>query len=277
MCPPNRCNSKGDLGKIHVLEPDPDSFGMAEPDLVELTRVAKETGAVLIIINSMMAAFPGTDPSKLVAVQGPLWYLRRLANETGAAVVLIDHLLKPMTGEAAGARGVMGSVAKPAQARAVHVLSRVPRKEAGDRNILRWDVQKMSYAKLPEPFGVELRFDGEAVFIESVELPQSFSETKSERAVRAMRNHLEENRNRVVPRKDLLAVARKEGEVKDRSAKAALKDLLEMLGDTVEETTLEGPGAPKAYRLKPVGGDLPPNTFAPMHQMAETPSQTEKV
>ena len=171
---------------------------------------------------------------------------------------------------------MMGSVAKPAQARAVHVLSRVPKKDVSERNVLRWDVQKMSYGVIPEPFGVELRFDGEAVYIESADLPQSFNETKSERAVRTMKNHLEENRNRIVSRKDLLEVAMKEAEVKDRSAKSALKDLLEALGDTVEETTLEGAGAPKAYRLKPIGGDPPPGTFAPLHQRVETPSGTKK-
>ena len=96
---------EGDLSKIHVLEPDPDTYGMNEPELLDLTRLAKEIKASLIIVDSFMAAFPNTDPSKLVAVQGPLWYLRRLANETNAAVVLVDHLPKPMTGEVAGGAG----------------------------------------------------------------------------------------------------------------------------------------------------------------------------
>ena len=139
----------GDMSKIHVLEPDADTYGMKVEEFGALAALARDTGASLIIVDSFMAAFPNADPVKLTAVQGPLWYLRRLATETGAAVALIDHLPKPMSGEVAGARGVMGSVAKPAQSRTVHILTRVPPKEVGGRNVLKWDVHKMSFAALP--------------------------------------------------------------------------------------------------------------------------------
>ena len=112
---------------------------MQEGELIELVHLAKETNAACIILDSIMSAFPAMNPSKITEVMGPFWYLRRLATETGACVVLIDHLPKPMSGETAGARGVIGSVAKPAQARAVHVLTRVPPKEVEGRNVLRWD------------------------------------------------------------------------------------------------------------------------------------------
>lgn len=263
----------GDMNHIIVLEPDAETYGLQEKELKQLDQIVKATGANLVIVDSFMAAFPSTDPVKLTAVQGPLWYLRRLATETSAAVILIDHLPKPMTGEVAGARGVMGSIAKPAQSRTVHLLTRVPAKEVQGRNVLRWDVHKMSFAALPEPFGVELHFDADAVRIEETALPDAYVETKTERAVRAMHSLLELKRGIVVDRKELLDVAIKEGNVRERAAKNALKELLERLGDAVAVVQLPGRGQPVGYRLK---GDEEPGTkpTAPKPQIADIPSET---
>lgn len=256
----------GDLSKIHVLEPDPDTYGMNEPEFTALADMARETTASLIIVDSFMAAFPNTNPKDQTAVQGPLWYMRRLASETNAAVILIDHLPKPMNGEMAGTRGILGSVAKPAQARAVHILTRVPPREVQGRNVLRWDTQKLSFAALPEPFGLELVFDGEGMRAEPTELPEAYTETKTERAVRAMQSFLETHRERQVDRKELLDVAIKKGNVRERAAKDALKALLERLGDAVATIKLPGQGQPLAYRLKPENEpDLAPNLETPTH------------
>ena len=272
----------GDMNKIIVLEPDPDTYGMGEAEFIYLANLARETAASLIIVDSFMAAFPNTDPVKLTAVQGPLWYMRRLAAETGAAVILIDHLPKPMSGEKAGTRGIMGSVAKPAQARAVHVLTRVPPSEVQGRNVLRWDTQKLSFAALPEPFGVELVFDGEGLRAEPAELPESYGETKTERAVRAMQSFLETQRGQQVNRKDLLDMAIRVGNVRERAAKDALKMLLERLGDTVSIIKLPGQGQPLAYRLKAEGEldtspDTEPSTpTAPLPQTGQAAPETTK-
>ena len=265
----------GDMSKIIVLEPDGDTYGLQEGELVQLGETIERTGASLVIVDSFMAAFPSTDPVKLTAVQGPLWYLRRLATKTGAAVVLIDHLPKPMTGEVAGARGVMGSIAKPAQSRTVHLLTRVPAKEVQGRNVLRWDVHKMSFAALPEPFGVELHFTADAVRIEETPLPDSYGETRSEKAVRAMQSVLELKRGTVVDRKELLDTAITEGNVRQRAAAGALKELLERLGDTVAVVQLPGRGQPVGYRLKAEEGDES-KPAASKHQIADMPSSTEK-
>lgn len=252
----------GNMGKIHVLEPDADTYGMRVEEFGALAALARDTGASLSIVDSFMAAFPNADPVKLTAVQGPLWYLRRLATETGAAVVLIDHLPKPMSGEVAGARGVMGSVAKPAQSRTVHILTRVPPKEVGGRNVLRWDVHKMSFAALPEPFGVE-----------ETDLPDAHAETRTEKAVRVMHSRLELKPGLVVDRKELIDAAIEEGNVRERAAKTALKELLERLGDAVAVVKLPGRGQPVGYRLK---GDEDPSTkpAAPKPQTADEPSRT---
>ena len=267
----------GDMSKIHVLEPDPDTYGMQEGEFTALANTARETKASLIIIDSFMAAFPNANPKELTAVQGPLWFVRRLAFETGAAVILIDHLPKPQSGEKAGDRGVMGSVAKSAQARAVHILTRVPPSEVQGRNVLRWDCQKMSFAALPEPFGVELVFDGEGMWAEPTELPESYGETKTERAVRAMQSFLETQRGQQIGRKDLLDVAIKVANVRERAAKDALKMLLERLGEAVAIVRLPGQGQPLAYRLEAEHEGVKPEsptTVAPLPQTPKTQSGT---
>ena len=270
-----KAHPDGDMSKIIVLEPDANTYGLTEKELSELANIAREVQASLIIVDSFMAAFPNADPVKLTAVQGPLWYMRRLANETKAAVILIDHLPKPMSGEKAGSRGVMGSVAKPAQARAVHILTRVPPGEVQGRNVLRWDTHKLSFAALPEPFGVELRFDGDAVYIEPTELPESYGETKTERAIRAMHTFLETQRSKVVQRKDLLDIGIKMGNIKETTAKAALKTLLERLGDSVELIELPGQGKPVGYRLK-AEDSASPTLYEELTQTGETTSGTAK-
>ena len=270
----------GDMSKIHLLEPDADTYGMQEEEFSHLANLARETGAKLIIVDSFMAAFPSADPNKLTAVQGPLWYMRRLAAETGAAVVLIDHLPKPQNGETAGSRGIMGSVAKTAQARAVHILTRIPPGEVQGRNVLRWDVQKMSFAALPEPFGVELVFDGEGLRPEPAELPESYGDSRTERAVRAMQSLLEAQRGQQVDRKTLLETAITVANIKERAAKSALQKLLERFGDSLAVVKLPGQGQPLAYRLKTeVEGAPEPETPippAPMPQMPESPSGAAK-
>ncbi len=263
----------GDIGKIVVLEPDLNTFGLAEGELQELTNVAKETEAKLILIDSFSSAFPSVDPIKLVQVQSPLWYLRRLATDTGAAVVIIDHLPKPVSGEKAGARGIIGSVAKSAQARAVHILSRVPPKEVEGRNVLRWDTTKMSYSARPEPIGVELRFEDGAVSIEVVDLPEGQGETRTEHAIRAMQDYLETHRGTVVPHQALLDIAVEEANLRRRASLDAIRLLKERYGDELITTFLPGRGKPQGYRLK-LEPDTPSLCIAPLHQMGDKASGT---
>lgn len=244
-----RAYPDGDPGKITLLEPDIDTYGLNEQDLKVLVTTAKDKQAGLVIIDSFMAAFPTTDPVKLTQVQAPLWYLRRLATEAGAAVVLIDHLPKPMAGERAGARGVMGSIAKPAQSRSVHLLTRVPLKEVNGRHVLKWEAVKLSYCALPEPFGVELRFNNGAVTFGDYELPAEYGETRTDKAVRAIQDHLETNRGAAFTRKQLLELATKVANVSQRTAEAALKTVIDRLGDDLVTAKLPGAGAPVTYQL----------------------------
>ena len=265
--------SDGDLDKIVVLEPDLDTYGLAVTELEQLTKVAKETKAKLILIDSFSSAFPSTDPIKLVQVQGPLWHLRRLAHETGAAVVIADHLPKPISGEKAGARGIIGSVAKSAQARAVHILSRVPLNNVQGRNVLRWDTTKMSYSSRPKPFGVELRFDKDTVSINVVGLPEGQGETRTERAIRAMQNHLETYRGSVITHQELFNIAMQEGNLRRRASIDAIQLLKERYGEELVTTFLPGRGKPQGYLLKLE--THPPSLYsASLHQIGNDPSET---
>lgn len=265
-----RAYPDGNMSRITLLEPDQDTYGLGETDILHLMDVAREHGAGLILIDSFGSAFPTVDPVKLVQVQGPLWHLRRLATETNAAVVLLDHLPKPVSGERAGARGIIGSVAKSAQARAVHILSRVL---VDCRNVLRWDTTKMSYSARPAPFGVELRFECDAVFLEAIPLPKGHGETRTERAVRAMQDYLEARRGEVIPHKVLLDVATVEGGLRKRAAADALSLLKTHYGRTLITSILPGRGKPQGYLLKPENDELgePP---AILHQLREKPSLT---
>lgn len=270
----------GDANEIIVFEPDPNTYGLAEAELEQLATTAKASRARLILIDSFGSAFPSVDPIKLVQVQGPLWHLRRLAGETGAALVIVDHLPKPISGERAGARGIIGSVAKSAQARAVHILSRVPPKEVEGRSILRWDTTKMSYGARPAPFGVELRFGDGTVFIEATDLPEGRGETRTERAVRALQDHLEAKRGAVVTHQRLLELAVEEGNLRKRAAAEAVRRVRERYGSELTSTVLPGRGQPQGYVLAPerddtVVGSLhrrPPGPFGSANLMLHAPA-----
>jgi hypothetical protein len=256
----------GDVSKVMVLEPDADTYGVSEGEFAQLAEAARDTGAALILLDSFSSAFPSVDPIKLVQVQVPLWHLRRLAFESGAAVVVADHLPKPISGERAGARGVIGSVAKSAQARAVHLLTRLPPGEVQGRYVLRWDTAKLSYAARPAPFGVDVRFTEETVGFEVVPLPATQGETRTERAVRAMQDHLEAQRGTVVKHQALLDIAVQEGDLRSRAAAEALRLVKERFGNELLTAYLPGRGKPQGYRLEP----LP--TSAPLQRMNGRPS-----
>lgn len=258
----------GDPGKIVVLEPDRDTYGLSEVELEQLQSLAEETEAKLVLIDAFGSAFPSTNPVKLTAVQGPLWHLRRLATETNAAVVVVDHLPKPLSGEKVGARGPLGSVMKSAQARAVHVLTRVPPSEVSGEHVLRWDTTKLSYGSRPAPFGVALRFYGQAVFVEATELPEGQHESRTERAVRVLQDHLEARRGQVVPHRDLLDLAVQQGGLRLRAAADALKLVRARYGDELATIALPGRGKPHGYRLVPAGPPDAPGA-ASLQQMPQ--------
>jgi hypothetical protein len=254
----------GDMDMITLLEPDTESYGLGEKEYEELTALTQELKPVLIVVDSFMAAWP-VDPVKLHLVQGPMWYLRRLAQGSGAAVVVIDHLPKPAAQERAGARGLLGSIAKTAQARAVHILTRVPPKEVEGRHVLRWESIKNSFERLPEPFGVELIFK-DGVRVEETPLPEGSGNPKRDKARHAMLEMLNSRAGEVVPRAELLQAAIEAANVHKKTAERYLAELAGELG--LQVVTLPGQG-------KPVGLKLPHiyNSTAPKPEKAASSSQ----
>jgi AAA domain len=246
----------GDMNGVTVLENT--GVGLSPEEFMELLSLAEQRRARCIIIDSFMGTFPGIDGNKLDQVMGPMIALRDFAARTGAAVIITDHLPKKAVGEKEGDRGIMGSTGKGAQARAVHILTRVPPKEVEGRDVLRWEVQKASFAKRGYALGLEVErtFDEEgaalSVHLTPYDLPEedSSTDTHGGRATAAVMKHLESSGTQDVPHAELLALAIERGNLRDRAAREAVGRALGLLWDRIEEVKQPGRGAPKAYRLK---------------------------
>jgi hypothetical protein len=235
-------------------------------------------GAGVVIVDSFMAAFP-LDVVKSHQVQAAFYHLRRLALSTGAAVVVIDHLPKPIHGETAGARGLLGSIAKIAQARSVHILTRVPPREVEGRHVLRWDVLKSSFAPVPDPFGVELVFEPGLVWVVEASLPEGSVNPRKDRAQAVVLTLLQGGA--VVTKKDLVEAIIREANVHRKTAERYLAEIAQEAG--LKAVTLPGKGAPVAYRLReapPLPGEPEPSQtstlYAPATPKWENPDAHRK-
>ena len=246
----------GDMGMMHVFEPS--GAGLNPEELGALEKLVSELGAALIIVDSFMGSFPGVESNRLEKALAPMLALRDLAARTGAALIVTDHLPKRAPGEKDGDRGIMGSVGKSAQARAVHLLSTVPPKDVDGRTVLKWFVEKQSFARSKYALGVEVirteDEDGHALSVElrPCDLPQDDGDTRGARAVMAVIAHLEASGGLQVPYADLVSVAVEKGNLRERAAKEATRKALGILGQRVEEVKLPFRGAPKVHRLKDV-------------------------
>jgi AAA domain len=257
----------GNLEKIIVIEPS--ESGLTPDDMKDLEKLAIEHSAALIIIDSFMGAFGGLDPNRLEQQMRPLGSLRDLASRTGAALIVTDHLPKRAPGEREGDRGLLGSVAKTAQARAVHLLTRLEPKDCEGRNVIRWMVQKQSFSHKLEPFGVEVILEGDdqdpnrAVRLTRCDLPGEATGTGQYRAKRAVMDFLEATAGQWFRRARLLEVAVTGGNVKERMAADALREAFGAFGDRLEhrpDPEHEGKGAvPKQFRVKPITPDTEPS------------------
>ncbi|KEF34103.1 hypothetical protein RDMS_09040 [Deinococcus sp. RL] len=247
----------GDMSGITVLEST--GAGLTPDDLGELLNMARVRGARLVIVDSFMGTFPQLDGNKLEQVMRPMMALRDFAAQTGAAVIVTDHLPKRSAAEQEGDRGIMGSTGKSAQARAVHLLTRVPPREVEGREVLRWEVRKNSFAQSGHAFGIEVeRLEDEGgraagVHLNPCELPaeEEGRDTRGDRARAAVIAALTAKTGQTVPHAELIAAAIAGGNVKERSAQQAVREALGALGEQVKEVRLSGRGAPRAYRYAP--------------------------
>lgn len=256
----------GDMNGVTVLEST--GAGLTIEEFTELLNMAREMKAACVIVDSFMGTFPGIDGNKLQDALRPMIALRDFAAQTGAAVIVLDHLPKKAANEKEGDRGIMGSTGKSAQARAVHLLTRVPPRDVEGREVLRWEVRKNSFAKSGHALGIEVERleDAEGrvygVHLNPCELPEEPEgrDTRSDRAKAAVIALLSERAGQAVSHGELLAAAIKGGNVKERSAQQAVREALGNLGGLVREVRMGGRGAPRAYVY---GAEVQPEPASP--------------
>lgn len=250
-------HADGDLRRVTVIEGT--GVGLSPQELGDLLILARESGARCVIVDSFMSTFPGIDGNKLDQAMRPMLVLRDFAAQTGAAVIVTDHLPKKAPGEREGERGIMGSTGKSAQARAVHLLTRVQPDTVQGRDVLRWEVRKASFSRSGYAFGVQVSRteDDEgravAVHLEPCDLPdEDAQDTRGGRATTAVMAHLQASGGAAVPHAELVALAIERGNLRERAAQDAVRRALGLMWDRLEEVREAKRGAPKAYRLKVV-------------------------
>ncbi|AWN24205.1 hypothetical protein DKM44_14005 [Deinococcus irradiatisoli] len=243
----------GDMSRVTVLEST--GAGLTPEEFGELLNMAREMNALCVIVDSFMGTFPTLDGNRLDQAMRPMLALRDFAAQTGAAVIVTDHLPKRGANEKEGDRGIMGSTGKSAQARAVHLLTRVPPKEVEGRDVLRWEVRKNSFAPSCHVLGIEVeRLEDEegrasGVYLHPCELPaeEEGRDTRSDRAKAAVIALLTERAGQTVTHAELLAAAINGGNVKERTAQQAVRESLGALGNLVEEVREARRGSPRSY------------------------------
>ena len=108
----------GDLNRIRVLAPAGlglDRLPRVPEDLGALEAAIRESSAVLVVIDPMMAFFPpGVSANSDQSIRTALRPLAALAVDTGACVLLVRHLRKTGGGisiyRGLGSIGIMGAV-----------------------------------------------------------------------------------------------------------------------------------------------------------------------
>ena len=247
----------GRMSDITVIEPT--GAGLDRDDLTELRYLAVERGAKCLIVDSFMGSFPGVEANKLDRALQPMLALRDLAAKTGLAVIVADHLPKRGPNEKDGDRGIIGSVGKSAQARAVHVLTRVEPMEADGREVLRWWVDKSSFARSKYAMGIEVqRLTDEngrvhGVHLERCVLPEAETtqNTRTATAAQAVIRRLEEATGTPVAHAELEQIAVQAGNLRTRAAQQAVRQALGTVWTQIELVKGRGQGAPKSYRYVP--------------------------
>lgn len=243
----------GDMNQIHTIETD--IGGLNPTDMESLKELALEKKAKAVAIDSFMGSFSKIDSNRLEQTLAPLKTLVQFATDTGAALIVTDHIPKRAAGEKDGDRGIMGSVSKQAQARAVILLTRVPPKECDGKNVVKIEVTKQSFSRRLEPFAVEIRveedelFEQSKVYLDPFDLPDERTDSGKYRAIQAVKQALE--KNEWLSHKALLTLAATKGNLKDRQAREALGNALNGVQPLLEERHVAGRGAPKEYRLQP--------------------------
>lgn len=238
------------LGRIRYLEPQEATKGLGEEGLKPLLEMARQ-GPALIVIDSWSAAFPFVDSRRSDHVAEVMSYLKEIA-KAGPAVLLLDHTPKPVQGLTALERGVAGSFYKLAGARSAFLLTRVPPKLTGGRDVLKLDALKNNLAPLMDPLGIERVWGPDTLEFALTDLPEEEAPpSKLEQAKRAVLEVLEEGPK---PRKEVIRLVAERVNAGERTTEEALRALVK--AGAVERLALGGQGGAVAYRLKVAPSEL---------------------
>jgi len=231
------------LRRVRYLEPENATRGLTEEGLKALLEMARQ-GPALLVLDSWSALFPFVDPRRSDHVAEVMSYLKEIA-KAGPAVLLLDHTPKPVQGLTALERGIAGSFYKLAGARSAFLLSRVPPKLVGGRDVLKLDTLKNNLAPLEDPLGVERLWSPEALAFALTDLPEEEARpSKLELAKRAVLEVLEEGPQ---PRKEVIRLVAERANAGERTTEEALRALVR--AGAIERLTLGGQGGAVAYRL----------------------------
>lgn len=258
-------NPEGHIERIHILEPDEASHALQVGEWKVIHDLATATNARLIVLDSFMACFPHLNSNRAEDVMQAMTPLRVLAAATGAAVVVLDHLPKQMPGEKQGARGLMGSNSKKAQARAVHLIHPLDPDEYEGRHLVKFQCQKMTFGAMPRAFAVEYIHTDGGLIVTHGTLDEVVRETKTTQARLLVNRLLGEADGGWVARKALIDMVIAETGLGKTGAQLAVNGLLEELAENVEQRTLSKAGSPLEYRLKSrraLSDEVPPALLA---------------
>jgi hypothetical protein len=128
---------------LHVVAPTAEYLPQldlgTEEGCRELERLVGETGAQLVILDTLYRFLPGADPNDNGVMGRIFGRINDLAQRTGAALVLLDHVGK---GEQLGpvSHSAIGASVKGGAARVVIALRRTSREDGG-----RWQLDVESH------------------------------------------------------------------------------------------------------------------------------------
>ncbi len=143
-----------------------------------------------------------------------------------------------MQGLTALERGVAGSFYKLAGARSAFLLTRVPPRLTGGRDVLKLDALKNNLAPLMDPLGIERVWGPETLVFALTDLPEEEARpSKLELAKRAVLEVLEEGPK---PRKEVVRLVAERVNAGERTTEEALRALVK--AGAVERLSLGGQG-----------------------------------
>lgn len=226
--------------------------GLLEPWVFDrLSSLFKHHQPRLIIIDSFASAFPtvnGNLPKAVVDVHEKLRQLRSLS--PGACLVILDHTPKSKKG------GAAGSHQKSARVRSAHVVTRIDPKDAGGKDMLRWDFHKINGAPPQPSFALLREQDETTARLIACALPEHGSTPKADQALETALKLVQAAGGEGIARTALIKEVMARTQIGKRTIEEVVNDRVRP-HPNVLELQLQGRGNPKGYCWREVSNDDP--------------------